>query len=103
MDPLKSLEKRIENLESEVLKVETSLKLVHREDFKTLNMLTTTLTKMTSELGKLIKTHHDVKQDLELKNEETRARINRLTGNVNELEDLSEIYSEIYGGEDKEW
>lgn len=97
MDILKELEDDIRQLNVQIDKVNKRLAQVHEEDIKSQNALVNQLNQLNNSKTAKQRLYHDIKQDLELKNEETRARISKLLGTGAEIEDISEIYREIYG------
>ena len=97
MNILKELKDDIKQLSVQIDKVNKRLSQVHEEDIKTQNALVNQLNQLNNSKTAKQRLYHDIKQDLELKNEETKARISKLLGTGAEVEDMSEIYSEIYG------
>lgn len=102
MNILDEIMEQVKLAKKDIKKVEDSIKLVHEEDFKTLGMMNKVLISTKERLDKLIVIYHKVSQDLGIGNEEARARIDKLTGVTSEVEDLSEIYNDIYG-KDTKW
>lgn len=97
MDILKELEDDIRQLNVQIDKINKRLAQVHEEDIKSQSALVNQLNQLNNSKTAKQRLYHDIKQDLELKNEETRARISKLLGTGAEIEDISEIYREIYG------
>lgn len=96
MDTIKKLKGDIERVEKTIEDLEDQISLVHPEDVLSRKDLYAELAKFESELTRKRGLLHNVKQDYELKNDEIRARISRLTGEGKDVEDLSDIYREIY-------
>lgn len=96
MDIVKELKGDIDRVERTIVDLANELSLVHPEDLRTRKDLYAELAKFESELTRKRGLLHNVKQDYELKNDEIRARINKLTGEGEEVEDMFDVYEDIY-------
>lgn len=96
MDIVKKLKEDIDRVEKTIEDLANELSLVHPEDLRTKKDYYAELAKFESELTRKRGLLHNVKQDYELKNDEIRARIEKLTGEGREVEDLSDLYEDIY-------
>lgn len=99
MDILERVALQIIDVEEKVDLVNSKLASdhVHPADMKTINSLLREHRGYIAERTKLTGLLHTVIQDTTLGNEEARARINKLLGTGSDLEDLSDVFSDIYG------
>lgn len=96
MDTIKELKGDIERVEKTIEDLENQISLVHPEDLLSRKDLYAELAKFESELTRKRSLLYNIKRDIELRNDEIRARINKLSGSSSEVEDMSEIYGDIY-------
>ena len=102
---IKQIEKDIKRIYKRLSELEVALRNTHEEDRVGLKDIRADISRFESELTRKQSLVHQIRQDIEIRNIEAEVRIDKLLGQGGDVEDMSEIYGEIYraeGGEDTE-
>lgn len=102
---IKQIEKDIKRIYKRLSELEVALRNTHPEDRVGLKEIRADIARFESELTRKQSLIHQIRQDIEIRNIEAEVRIDKLLGQGGEVEDMSEIYGEIYvleGGDETE-
>lgn len=93
---IKQIEKDIKRIYKRLSELERALFNTHEEDRTMLKDIRGDIARFESELTRKQSLIHQIRQDIEIRNIEAEVRIDKLLGQGGDIEDMSEIYGDIY-------
>lgn len=90
MDVLKDITSQIRKVDKDIRQLEKTLSHVNEKDVKTITTMMNTLTKVRSNRADLTKSYHAANQDINLRNEEIKQRIDKMRAEIKFMSEQGE-------------